>query len=116
MKFVRFNSMRPGYVVVSMFLLGACSPTPLPPLAPAEVWLHTPGGSWQAARVSKIFQSGDFIAGVRNPRTTRKEALMSRVKYEDGSEIRVGHRVIYNNQVGTIVVAIDDGSGRQGFP
>ena|SRR3984957_13942552 len=31
---------------------------------------------------------------------------MSRVKYEDGSEARVGHRVIYNNQVGAIVVLI----------
>jgi hypothetical protein len=41
---------------------------------------------------------------------------MSRVKYGDGSETRVGHRVIYNNQVGTIVVAIDDGLGSPGFP
>ena len=41
---------------------------------------------------------------------------MSRVKYADGSETRVGHRVIYNNQVGTVVVAIDDGLGSPGLP
>jgi hypothetical protein len=41
---------------------------------------------------------------------------MSRVKYEDTSEARVGHRVIYNNQVGAIVVVVDDGAGSPGFP
>ena len=41
---------------------------------------------------------------------------MSRVKYADGSESQVGHRVIYNNQVGTVVVVIDDGLGSPGFP
>jgi hypothetical protein len=51
MKFVKFDLMRPGCVVVSMFLLGACSPAPLPPLAPAEVWLHPPGGSWTPDRL-----------------------------------------------------------------
>ena len=36
--------------------------------------------------------------------------------YNDASRIRVGHRVIYNNQVGTIVVVIDDDEGSLGFP
>ncbi len=38
------------------------------------------------------------------------------MNYWDGAPIRVGHRVIYNNQVGTVVVAIDDNEGSQGFP
>jgi len=41
---------------------------------------------------------------------------MSAVKYRDGSDTRLGHRVIYNNQVGTVVVAIDDEEGSPGFP
>jgi hypothetical protein len=41
---------------------------------------------------------------------------MSLVKYADGSNIGVGHRVIYNDQVGTIVVAMDDGEGSPNFP
>ncbi len=37
-------------------------------------------------------------------------------RYSDSSVIAVGHRVIYANQVGTIVVVIDDGVGSPGFP
>ena len=41
---------------------------------------------------------------------------MSPLRYTDASRIRVGHRVIYNNQIGTVVVLIDDGEGSPGFP
>jgi hypothetical protein len=41
---------------------------------------------------------------------------VSPLRYTDASRIRVGHRVIYNNQVGTVVVLIDDGEGSPGFP
>ena len=41
---------------------------------------------------------------------------MSPLRHTDGSRIRVGHRVIYNNQAGTIVVVIDDAEGSPGFP
>jgi hypothetical protein len=41
---------------------------------------------------------------------------MSPPRYGDDSRIGVGHRIIYNNQVGTVVVLIDDGEGSPGFP
>jgi hypothetical protein len=41
---------------------------------------------------------------------------MSPLRYGDDSRIGVGHRVIYNNQVGTVVVLIDDREGSPGFP
>jgi hypothetical protein len=41
---------------------------------------------------------------------------MSPLRYTDASRISVGHRVIYNNQVGTVVVVIDDGEGSPSFP
>jgi len=40
---------------------------------------------------------------------------VSPLRYADASRFRVGHRVIYNNQVGTIVVVIDDAEGSPGF-
>jgi hypothetical protein len=41
---------------------------------------------------------------------------MSPLLYNYASRIRVGHRVIYNNQIGTIVVVIEDDEGSPGFP